>query len=81
MKTGFSAVFASSSRCRCARVSTSSGFCSTPVAATMWSSGAVMRTSVVAELERELAAPEELLVLPAGGVGVGGDRGNHWAIS
>ena len=38
----------------------------------MWSSGTVRRTLIVAEFEGELAATDELFVLPAVHVGIGG---------
>ena len=44
ISTGLVAAFDCSSRCSCAAVSTSFGFCSTPPAPTTWSLGAVMRT-------------------------------------
>jgi hypothetical protein len=71
MNTGVLEVSALFKRSRCASVRTCSGFCSTPLAATTWSSGHGDLHAVVAELERELARAEELLVLPAVDVGVG----------
>jgi hypothetical protein len=45
MNTGASLAMARCSRSRCVAVSTSCGFCSTPVACTMWSCGTVIETS------------------------------------
>ena len=45
IKTGVSAAMAWARRARCVTVSTSAGFCSRPVARTMWSRGTVTVTS------------------------------------
>ena len=61
------------SAARCASVRISSAFCSSPVAATDVIRRARDAHRVVAEFQGELAAPQELVVLPALVVGIGGE--------